>query len=317
MPAEHQRYIEVTALTAPGHAEAVADILRSLADSGAWIERPFSQRSLEQDARVDVNAPVRVHVYFRGDDATANAGLVAPALRAAGLDAEVSRRDVQAADWAEAWKEHFQVERYGRRLVVAPSWRAFAPASGDVVIRLDPGMAFGTGQHETTRLCLEALEACGVAGRRVLDLGCGSGILAIAAAKLGAGDVLAVDIDADCVRITKDNVRLNGVERVVHARHGSVETASGGAPFGLVIANIIAGVLIDLAPAIRELLGDEGRLLASGIISERRDEVIAAFEAAGLTIAGTRALGEWRLIEAVARRAADPLSHVEPMRQHP
>jgi ribosomal protein L11 methyltransferase len=172
-----------------------------------------------------------------------------------------------------------------------------------VVVTLDPGMAFGTGQHETTRMCLEALERAVRRGARVLDAGCGSGILAIAAAKLGAREVLAIDVDADCVRITGENARLNGVEAIVRARRGSLGDAwpfdEPPAAFDVVVANIIARVIVDLSPDLAAALAAGGRLIVSGVIGEREREVCDALTSAGLRIDVVRAMGDWRCIEAV------------------
>ena len=296
-------YVELTAEVPTACADRAADILRTLGDGGAWIETPFSQRDLESDAEPR-DGPAFVHVYLRGEEADANASLARMALVAEGIDAQVSVRRVAEVDWAEAWKEHFHVERFGEHIVVVPSWREFSPDSNDVVITIDPGMAFGTGQHETTRMCLEALERRVTPGMRVLDVGCGSGILSIAAAKLGASEVRALDIDDDCVRITRETARVNGVDGTVRAGDGSLggawpfrEPASGA--YDVVVANIIARVIVDLADVLGDALAPGGRLVASGIIGEREREVIAALEGAGLVFDSARALGEWRSIEAV------------------
>jgi ribosomal protein L11 methyltransferase len=208
---------------------------------------------------------------------------------------------VAQEDWAEAWKEHFQVERYGNRIVVVPSWRTYEPQLDDVILTLDPGMAFGTGQHETTRMCLEAIERVVSPGMRVLDVGCGSGILSIAAAKLGASAVCAVDIDPVCVRVSTENIALNKV--AVESREGSLGDAwpfddSPGDAFDVVVANIIARAIIDMAQDLAAALTPRGKLIVSGIIAEREAEVRAALEVLGLRVESARAMGEWRCIEA-------------------
>jgi ribosomal protein L11 methyltransferase len=192
------------------------------------------------------------------------------------------------------------VLRIGRRLVVRPTWLDAHAAPDDVVIDLDPGMAFGTGLHPTTRLCLAATEAVadrgGMIGARVLDVGCGSGILAIAAAKLGATDVLGVDIDPIAVEATLANAATNGLEATVRARVGSVP--SGGPPHDVVIANLIGSVLVALAAAIRDELRPGGVLVASGIFEDRETDVRTAFEAAGLRMRTRTVEGEWIALEA-------------------
>ncbi len=291
-------YVELTVAVAPADAERAADILRTHTGAGAAIEMPFLQRSLELDAEIRDDAPAIVRSYLRS--ASPMDALVT-ALSDAGLRASLEQRRVAEEDWAEAWKEHFHVERFGR-IVVVPSWRDHAPEPGDVVVTLDPGMAFGTGQHETTRMCLEALDCHVRAGMRILDVGCGSGILAIAAAKLGAGGVLAIDIDPDCVRITTENANANRVGSAVSARVATREQPLADVVdqrFDLILANIVASTVIDLAPSFVPALGVDGRLISSGIIADREHETVEALTASGLRVESVRAIGEWRCIEAL------------------
>jgi len=297
-------YVELTASVAAADTDAASALLRALADGGAWVETPFTQPDLESDAIPDHAAPVLVHVYMRGADGEANVSLGRMALSTAGIAAQVSVRRVVEEDWAEAWKEHFHIERFGERIVVVPSWRAYDPAPGDAILTLDPGMAFGTGQHETTRMCLEAIERMVRPGARVLDVGCGSGILSLAAAKLGAAGVVALDIDEMCVRVATENARANGVDGAVTVAQGSAGDAwpfdfAADARFDVVVANIIARVIVELAPALVGALTPGGRLIVSGVIEEREHEVRAAIGAAGGRIESARVMGDWRCIEAV------------------
>ena len=219
---------------------------------------------------------------------------------------QVRERPVQAEDWAESWKQYYQVERAGRHLVIRPSWREYQPLEGDVLIELDPGMAFGTGQHPTTRLCLAALEDLLAGGAHVLDLGCGSGILAVAAIKLGADRVWALDIETTTVDATCENATRNDAGDRVLCERGSLGDAW---PFGeeqrgrfdLVVANISATVLAALAGNIAGALRPAGIFIGSGIIAERLDEVLVAGAAAGLRFHEIRAEGDWRAV--IARRA--------------
>jgi ribosomal protein L11 methyltransferase len=302
------RYIEILAQVATADAERAADILRDVTVGGAWIDRPFTQRDLESDAVVSTSGTSTVHAYIPADGDNGGAVLAARAgLDAAGIAAEIEARVVAQEDWAEAWKEHFQVERYGERIVVVPSWREYERQPDDVALTLDPGMAFGTGQHETTRMCLEAIERAVSAGARVLDVGCGSGILSIAAAKLGASAVRAVDIDPVCVRVSAENVALNNV--AVEVCEGSLgeawpfEDAPDGA-FDVVVANIIARAIIDMADDLTGALTPGGRLIVSGIIAEREAEVVTALQTQGLRVESARAMGEWRCIEALRPQEA-------------
>jgi ribosomal protein L11 methyltransferase len=288
--------------------EAVSEILGRVAPVGTSVEPAFELIDEGLGARVDASRPAIVRAYLPAGDEAASGRAIAEAREALGhLQAfglrpigELATRLVHEADWAEAWKEHFPVLRIGRRIVIRPTWRDYEPASGDVVIDLDPGMAFGTGLHPTTRLCLAALDRLGdrgaVEGSRVLDVGCGSGILALAALRLGAASAVGVDTDPIAVEATLANAVRNGLGERVSARIGSLP--SGEAPFGLVLANLIAGVLVPLAPQLRGELARGGRLLASGIFSDREAEVAAAFERAGLAITARDADGDWVALEA-------------------
>ncbi len=296
------QYIEITAAVAADATETAADILRGLTGRDVSIELPFTQPDLESDAIVDRRGDAIVRSYHDGGGAPEVLDAARAAFAAGGIEARLSAREVAEEDWAESWKEHFHVERFGEGIVVVPSWRVYEPRAGDVVLTLDPGMAFGTGQHETTRMCLEALERAVRPGVRVLDVGCGSGILGIAAAKLGAREVLAVDIDANCVRVTEENARANGVEDVVRAAEGSMGAAwpfdVPAAAFDVVVANIIARVIIEHAAELVAALAPCGRLVVSGVIGERERGVTDALRAEGARIASVKAMGDWRCIEA-------------------
>ncbi|TWJ19571.1 50S ribosomal protein L11 methyltransferase [Geobacter argillaceus] len=185
---------------------------------------------------------------------------------------------VHQEDWANSWKEHFKPTRVGERLIVAPTWEPYAAEPGDLVIRLDPGMAFGTGTHATTRLCLQALEqilaSCPAAN--TLDVGCGSGILAISAALLGSGPVIAIDIDPVAAEVTTENARLNGVEERIAASITPLQLVSGR--FDIVVANILAEDLARMAGELAAKVAAGGWLVLSGILNEKEYVVTSAFD---------------------------------------
>jgi len=198
-------------------------------------------------------------------------------------------RVLEPEDWAESWKAFFTPQHIGRRTVIVPTWDQYDPGPGEAIIHLDPGMAFGTGLHASTRLCLTAIERHLQPGARVLDVGTGSGILSIAAALQGASTVDAVDIDPVSVRVAGDNAALNGVDDRVHVSLGTLggsghqtvprHTKTG---YDLVLANILAEVIIDLAPSLATAMRPDGLLVASGIIAAKADAVIAALDGAGI-----------------------------------
>jgi ribosomal protein L11 methyltransferase len=283
--------------------EAVSEILGRVSSGGTAVEPAFDLVEEGLGAQVDPARPATVRGYVPARDASAAEAAAADTAEALGhLQAfglrpigPLQTRIVHEEDWAEAWKAYFPVLRVGRRLVIRPTWRRHRHAPGDVVVALDPGMAFGTGLHPTTRLCLAALEDVadrgGIVRTRVLDVGCGSGILAIAAVKLGASHALGVDTDPIAVESTLANARRNRLVRRIRARVGTLPTAEP--PFDVVLANLIAGVLVPLAPALRDELRPGGRLIASGIFVDREQEVRAAFRAVGLTVGERWAEGDW------------------------
>lgn len=209
---------------------------------------------------------------------------------------------LQEEDWANSWKAHFKPTRIGRRLVIKPSWEEYAPLPGDVTLELDPGMAFGTGTHGTTRLCLEALERImfregEYADSRlppvpdVLDVGCGSGVLSVAAAKYGARQVTAVDIDPVAVQVTDENAERNGVLPLIAA---STTPLTGlASPFHIVLANILAEELVRLALPLIDRTAPDGYLILSGILLEREAFVTAGFAPLPVTLVETTHSGEW------------------------
>ena len=205
--------------------------------------------------------------------------------------------------WLHEWKKHFKPLRLGR-VVVVPEWEKFAPRKGDIVFIIDPGSAFGTGQHQTTQLCISALQKWVGAGHKVLDVGCGSGILSIISLLLGAQYVCAIDVDpAGAVTATKKNAELNPIDlSKLKVMVGDVlsqtdvcaevkETA-----YDVVVANIVADVIIPLAPLAREFAKPGGVFISSGIISERLDEVLEAYAKAGITVLAQEELEGWHCV---------------------
>jgi ribosomal protein L11 methyltransferase len=282
--------------------QSLTEALQAVAPGGLTIEEPYVPLGPEEGARLEPWRETIVRLYLP-DDVSLPVRIEEIERILHGLEFEIGRteRRVAAEDWAESWKEFFQVEHIGRHLVIRPTWREYEPSAGETVIDLDPGMAFGTGQHPTTRLCLRAIEEIAGPGVTVLDLGCGSGILSIAAAKLGCADVLALDIEQVAVEATRDNARLNCVDSAVRAELGSTERArqhakSRGQGFDLVVANISASVLSRIAGDLTELLRPGGTFVGSGVVSERCDEVLLSLAAAGLRIERVESESDWRAV---------------------
>ncbi|MBI3751173.1 MAG: 50S ribosomal protein L11 methyltransferase [Chloroflexi bacterium] len=302
-PASPGAWLELAVEADPEAVEAVSEILGRVASGGTSVEPAFELVEEGLAARLDPSRPATVRAYVparsraAADAAAREVDAALDHLRAFALRpiGDLRTRLVDEADWAEAWKTHFPVLRIGRRIVVRPTWRRHRATPGEVVLALDPGMAFGTGLHPTTRLCLLGLEVLAdegaVAGARVVDVGSGSGILSIAAAKLDATDVLAIDIDPIAVEATQANAARNRLGSVIRARAGSLPT--GEPPADLVLANLIASLLVRLAPEVAAAVRLDGRWLASGIFRDREADVRAAFDADGLVTTDRWAEEDW------------------------
>lgn len=214
---------------------------------------------------------------------------------------DVETQDVKEEDWAEVWKRFYKPFRAGKTLVVKPTWEQYEAQEGDRIIEIDPGMAFGSGTHETTSMCLEFLEDYLTPGARVIDVGTGSGILAIGAALLGAREVLAIDIDPVAVRVAKENVAHNNLEKVVSCVQGNL-MEQRAERCDLCVANIIADVICGFAAPLKEHIAPGGLFVCSGIIREREQDVLEALRQAGYALVEERGKGEW--VAMIARRPA-------------
>ena len=280
--------------------DTIADLLVALTGNGVGVENlhldTFSLDTLEETPVKTVKGylplddsieETRIRVeQFLAQEGPAFAGYVytPPVVRV-----------VKNEDWANNWKVHFKPVRIGERLVIKPTWEEYQVRQGDLVIQIDPGMAFGTGAHPTTKMCLESLERicfhhCG--GKlpgTVLDVGTGSGVLSIAAALLGASRITAVDIDPEAVRVTQENLELNHVEELVTASTTDLSELPQG--FAVVVANILAEELVRLADQLTSRIAPGGWLILSGILSEKEEFVAAAFPS--LTLVENPKEAEW------------------------
>ena len=211
-----------------------------------------------------------------------------------GLHPEVELVGVNEEDWANSWKQYYKPVKIGERIVICPAWEKYTPAEGELVIRMDPGMAFGTGTHETTRLVIRLLEKYTRAGQRMLDVGTGTGILAICASRLGADICRAYDIDPTAVRVARENIKDSGLTNVTCDQSDLLKQVSlEGGQYDLVCANIVADIIIRMTPDVGTYMKDDAVLLASGIIAERCDDVVACFEANGFRVVEKLTDNDW------------------------
>jgi ribosomal protein L11 methyltransferase len=296
------KWIELSVDVHPEAVDAVSNVFHDHDTGGVAIHQAIQTDREGEVAPVPLGTPI-IRAYLPVTDDLAHRERQIEAdlwhLQAFGLSpiGPLRRREVDEEDWANGWKEHFHPLKIGK-IVIKPSWREWSVSRDELIVELDPGMAFGTGLHPTTSLVLRALQARVRPGMRVLDLGTGSGILSIPAALLGA-EISALDTSEVAVNVARQNAAANKLSDRIDIECGSIEYVAGR-QFDLILANIIAGVLIDLAPQLAAALEPGAELLASGIIEERAASVRQAFVAAGLQLVDEQSEGDWWLI--IARR---------------
>ena len=232
-----------------------------------------------------------IHIYFPTEENITEAtAYLCERLNAEKLPFEIEKSHIAESDWRDNWKKYFKVTEIGERLVICPSWERYQNDGDRKVLTIDPGAAFGTGTHATTRLCLELLEE--YANGEVLDIGCGSGILSIGAILLGAEKADGVDIDATAVKVAKENAEINGVQKQTNFIEGDLLGKITGR-YDLVCANIVADVIIGLSTTVQQYMKPDALFLCSGIIDSRADEVEAALKAHGFKIKEKRTKDGW------------------------
>ncbi|GLC32242.1 50S ribosomal protein L11 methyltransferase [Clostridium omnivorum] len=310
------KWIEVKVVTTSEALEPVSGIFYSLDVKGVAIEDPNDILQREQGPLTWDFADINLFEY--GDKAAVVKGYFSVEdnmkeieeyikekiqdLKGLGIDIGEGKVEVKAVyeeDWANNWKKYYKPTNIGNKIVIRPIWEEYQAKEDEIIIDMDPGMAFGTGTHETTRMCIEALEKYVTNEKTVFDIGTGSGILAITAAKLGADEVIGVDLDPVAVDSARQNVELNKVHSDIKILEGNLmEVVDGKAD--IVVANIIADVIIFLAEDVKKFIKDNGYFIASGIIRERSQDVVNKLAECGFKVEEVNTLGEWVCI--VAKR---------------
>ena len=303
------KYVELIVHTTTAGSDWVSDCLMETGAAGTMIEdkadipEPGKPHGIWEiiDPSLLENMPedVLVHAWYEPGpalegtlaDLSARRGEMKTLRPDFGL-LTMDTRTVSDEAWTEVWKQYYKPFYAADHLAIKPTWEPFTPAEGDKVIEIDPGMAFGSGTHETTGMCISLLQEAIRGGETVIDVGTGSGILAIAAALLGAGHVLAVDIDPDAVRVATENVAHNHVDRIVTVQEGDLLGSRDGT-CDICVANIISDIIISFAAPLADHILPGGLFICSGIVRERTDEVRLALEAAGYEILKTCSRGEW------------------------
>lgn len=311
-------WMEAVVHTTTEGADIVSELLMSAGATGTSIEdrsdvlnaqKPEGMWDMLDEHILDnMSEDVLVKAYFEDGASTPEAlSFVRARLDALrgmelGFDLgslEITRETVHEQDWAENWKKYYKPFRAGERIVVKPSWEPYEAQMGDLVIEMDPGMAFGTGTHETTFMCMQMLERYVRAGDSCIDVGTGTGILAIAAAMLGARDVLAIDLDEKAVEVAKENIQKNEMQAVVRAQAGDLLKEADEIA-DVVVANIIADVICALCGPAKAHVRAGGVFICSGIIKEREEDVQRALKAAGYAVDHRIEKGEWVCLAAKA-----------------
>jgi len=301
-------WCELKLLVPREKAELAAEIFREEGTGGVVYDDPdiLNSRPLDCDEVIgeelagSLPDEYGVRAYFPVDDCLGRRVLAIKEQLTIILNEvpAIELKQLREDDWAEAWKAYYKPERIGK-IVIKPSWEEYPANLGEIVVELDPGMAFGTGTHPTTRLCLQALPELIKKGATVLDLGTGSGILAVAAAKLGATEVVAADIDAVAVRVARENAARNGVlERLKIVQSDLLRGLEPGT-FDLTVANIIAATILELIPEVKNYLKPAGIFLASGIIAEKLAAVEERLHANGFQVRNVLTEDGWCAVIAV------------------
>lgn len=305
-------WLEVRVTTVQTAIEGIANIFHELgaggvviedpqliamyAKRGQWDDHEFSEDLLEKE-EVVVKGYLPLDQYVLQKLEELKQELQYLQFRMNNIPIELNVSEVQEEDWANSWKAYFKPEKIGSQTVIKPTWEEYCPQADDLIIELDPGMAFGTGNHATTVLCIKLLEEYVKSGMEVFDVGTGSGVLSILAAKLGGQTVQAFDFDTVAIEAARENVRLNGLEKTVQVYHSDLLAQAEGKA-DLIVANIVADIIIRLTPDVPAKLKENGIFISSGIIAERKDDVLQTLDEYGFEVLEIKEEAGWVAIVA-------------------
>jgi ribosomal protein L11 methyltransferase len=303
------KWLELSVEAPPEYVEPLSHIFYRYGEGGVAIESPAGFNPDEGENTPQLQTVKIVTFVPLDESARSRKSNIEIAVRLVAHFAtisEIKEREVEEEDWESNWKEYFHPIRVGSNLVICPTWRAHQSLDDDVLIKLDPGMAFGTGHHPTTRMCMELLETLIVGGEKVIDVGCGSGILSISAAKLGAGDILGIEIESRSVEVALENCELNGISSQVTILNGSFpEIRVENAAFDVALANIAAKVVINLSEYIVGAVANGGRLVLSGILESSLKDVEKEYSLHGVHFDKVLVDGDWTAVLATKNVATD------------
>lgn len=306
-------WTEIKITVSADDVDRAGDIASMVVPYGIYIE---DYRTLEQEAweiaRIDLidedllakdRSKGIVHVYVSPEENPAEAvSFLKERYIAEGIECEIDETLCKNADWENNWKKYFKPMPVGERLLIRPIWEDEYDAQGRAVLHLEPGLAFGSGTHDTTRLCLETLEKYAYPGKTVLDVGCGSGILSVASLLLGADSAVGVDIDALAVKTAKENGITNGFDEPEFTVLKGSTTDKVTGKFDIIAANIVADIIIGLCKNVKDFMNPDAVFITSGIIEPREPDVLAAFEENGLEVIARHESGGWLCFEAKAAK---------------
>ena len=296
------KWLEINATTTKENEEIVSGIFYSIGANALDVEDPndlidLYERKEEWDFfGIDLEGlnlgKIKIKAYFsQEEDIDSILSFLKKNIEKKGLG-EINTKEIEDEDYLNNWKKYFKPFKIGKNIIIKPSWENYEEKKEDIIIDIDPGMAFGTGTHETTSLCIEALEKYIKSGDTVFDIGCGSGILSIVSAKLGAKKIVAIDLDPLCVKISKVNILKNNLQDIIEVKKGDLlQVLKGKAD--VIVSNIIAEVILTMTDEIKNYLKDGGIFISSGIILNKRDMVLQALDKNDFKIEEIKTQGEW------------------------